>query len=190
MRRFDHPAMPVNPYPAAGTPVVGFRYDTALVLLRLKDAPKLRTGEDADYLTGRPYAVSWCGPDAEWQEIVVPARLITDLTSVPRVLRWVIGRVGPWLEAAIVHDYLYIAWQDVPGRVPSEEDRAFADDIMLAAMREASVIDWMARAIHWAVRSFGASAFARVHDDRYVDLDDPAIIEQLAFQLPRGERSH
>lgn len=186
MQRFDHPSVPIDPYPSAGTQVAELRYDSALVLIRLKDAPRLRTGEDADYLTGRPYLVSWRSGDGEWVQIVVPAGLITDLTSVPRALRFVIGRVGPWLEAAIVHDYLYIAWQDVPGRGPRPADRAFADAIMLAAMRAADVRPWMATVIHWAVRIFGGGTFGRVKSDRYVDLSDPEIAAQMAFMQPRG----
>ena len=186
MQRFDHPALPVDPYPAPGTIVAELRYDSALVLVRLKDAPRLRSGEDADYLTGRPYLVSWRTDGGDWVQIVVPAGLITDLTSVPRPLRWVIGRVGPWLEAAIVHDYLYVAWQDVPGKVPGEADRAFADAIMLAAMRAAQVRPWTAAAIHWAVRTFGGRTFAQPKPDRYVDLNDPAIRDQMAFVQPRS----
>ena len=186
MQRYDHPAVPVDPYPPAGTVVAELRYDSALVLVRLKDAPRLRNGEDADYLIGRPYLVSWRSPGGDWVQIVVPAGLITDLTSVPRLLRWAIGRVGPWLEAAIVHDYLYIAWQDVPGRGPRAADRAFADAVMLAAMRAAEVGPWTAAAIHWGVSRFGARSFATAKRDRYVDLKDPEIAAQMAFVQPRA----
>lgn len=191
--RYDHPAQPLNPYPAEAVAVRSVRYRSALVLVRLKDAVTLRTGEDADYLTGRPFIIEWSADDPDlpedkrkWQAITVPEGLITDLTSVPRLLRWIIGRVGPWLEAAIVHDYLYIAWQDVPGKSPTFRDRKFADDIMLAAMRAAKVRGWMARAIHWAVSTFGGQSFARRTEDRYVDLSDPDIQQQLAFRMPRG----
>lgn len=186
MQRFDHPAHPVDPYPEDTVRIGGFRYDSALVLLRLKDAVKLRSGEDADYLTGRPYLVSWRAKGSEdWRQISVPAGLVTDLTSVPRPLRWIIGRVGPWLEAAIVHDYLYIAWQDVPDRKPRLKDRRFADDIMLAAMKEAKVANWAAHVIHWAVSTFGGGAFNRRNSERYVDLGDPAVRGQLAMRVPR-----
>lgn len=185
MQRFDHPSQPANPYPAPGSRITGFEYRSALVLLRLKDAPKLRTGEDADYILQRPYDVAWRDGDGNWQAISVPAGLITDLTSVPRLLRWIVGRVGPWLEAAIVHDYLYIAWQDVPGKAAVEADRRFADDLMLAAMREADVLPWMARAIHWGVRTFGGGAYRRRNADRYVNLGDPEVTSQLALVLPR-----
>lgn len=185
MQRFDHPAQPIDPYPAPGTPITGLRYESALVLARLRDAPKMRNGEDADYLTYRPYTVSWTSGDGEWRQIVVPDGFITDLTSVPRLLRWVAGRVGPWLEAAIVHDYLYVAWQDVPGKLPTREDRRFADDIMLAAMKEAEVRPWMAWAIHKAVSAFGGATYDGVNPERYVMLDDPAISDQFGFSVPR-----
>ncbi len=182
MRRFDHPARPLDPYPAPGTPVVAFRYLSALVLVRALGAVRLRTGEDADYIVGRDFAVAWKAAEAEdWRAITVPAGLLTDLTSVPRPFRWFVDRVGPWLEAAILHDYLYIAWQDVPGRGPREADRRFADDMMLAAMREAGVGAFRAWVIHAAVRLFGTRAFARPDDERYVRLDDPALREQLAL---------
>ena len=188
MRLFDHPSVRTNPYPPAGTPIKAFRYDSALVLIRLKDAVQMRSGEDADYLAGRPFLCSWHDGDGNWRQISVPEGLITDLTSVPRVLRWIAGRVGPWLEAAIVHDYLYIAWQDVPGKRPTRADRRFADDIMLAAMREAKVHPFMAWAIHKAVSWFGGKTFGAANEDRYVDLRAPYIADQLAFLMPRLPR--
>ena len=185
MQRYDHPAQPLNPYPEAPAKIAGFRYDSALVLIRLKDAVQMRSGEDADYLLGRPFLFSWHDGDGNWRQISVPEGLITDLTSVPRLLRWIAGRVGPWLEAAILHDYLYIAWQDVPGRLPAHEDRRFADDMMLAAMRAAEVNPMMAWAIHKAVSVFGAKTFEQPNEDRYVNLRDPVISDQLAFLMPR-----
>lgn len=185
MQRFDHPAQPMNPYPDAPVEIAAFRYDSALFLVRLKDAVKLRTGEDADYLTARPYAVSWRPKDGEWRQIIVPEGLITDLTSVPRWLRWFVGRVGPWLEAAIVHDYLYLAWQDVPGRTPTEQNRTFADDIMFAAMKEADVRWWVARLIYWAVSTFGQKPYERRKEDRYIDLSDLDVVKRTPLRIPR-----
>lgn len=186
MQRFEHPPILVDPYPQRGTKVKGFRYDTALVLIRPKDAPKMRDGEDADYIVGWPYAVSWHSGDGIWRQIVVPEGFLTDLTSVPRLLRWVAGRVGPWLEAAVVHDYLYVAWQDLPEHEPTRENRRFADDIMYAAMKEADV-NWVMRGlIHAAVSVFGARVFNQPNEKRYVALDDPELKEQLGFLIPRS----
>ncbi len=186
MKRYDHPADRVDPYPPAGAQVRRFRYESGLVLLRLKDAVRLRTGEDADFIVGRDFAVSWEDGDGVRHPIRVPAGLITDLTSVPRLWRWIVGRVGPWLEAAIVHDYLYIAWQDVPGRNPTRADRRFADDIMLAAMVAAKVNPIRARLIYWTVTVFGGSSFVQRDRDRYIDVCDPAVTEQLVSPPERA----
>ena len=44
MQRFDHPAHPVDPYPEDTVRIGGFRYDSALVLLRLLAGPLLGAG--------------------------------------------------------------------------------------------------------------------------------------------------
>ena len=145
----------------------------------------MREGEDADYLTGRPFLCSWKAPGHDWQQIAVPAGLITDLTSVPRGLRGIIGRVGPWLEAAILHDYLYIAWQDVPGRGPRRADRRFADRMMRAAMREAGVGPIAAGLIYGFVTLFGGWSYAKRDAERYIDVQSDAVLAQLAPLPPR-----
>ncbi len=179
IKRYDAPSEPLNPYPDAPTPIAAFRYDSALVLVRLKDAVKMRSGEDADYLLGRPFAVSWQDQAGIWTPLIVPQGLITDLTSVPRLFRFLVGRVGPWLEAAIVHDYLYIAWQDVPGRGAAEQDRRFADQIMRAAMQAAKVGPLRVWAIFTAVRIFGGSGYRKGAADRFIDMCDPEVTVQL-----------
>ncbi len=171
MRRYDHPAQCVCPYPPDWRDLGAVRFLTDLVLLRLKDAVQMRDGEDADYIVGEDYTISLVVDGMEWG-ITVPAGLITDLTSVPALLRWYVGRVGPWLEAAIVHDYLYIAWQDVEGRKPLDRDRAFADLVMLRAMEAAKVGLVRRWLIYGAVRAFGGFGFVRRSRDRYVDLPD------------------
>lgn len=179
MQRFDHPSVRLNPYPDSKTRIKGFRYGSALVLVRLKDAVQLRDGEDADYLTGGPFNCAWQGTDGAWHDVAVPAGLVTDLTSTPRLLRWLVGRVGPWLEAAILHDYLYIAWQDVPGYGARRADRRFADRMMLAAMRAAGVGRVTAWGIYLSVRLLGGATYRGRNADRYVDLCDPLIADQL-----------
>lgn len=158
------------------------RFETDLVLVRLKDTVTLRDGEDANYVVGEDYTVEIRVDGAVWG-ITVPRGLITDLTSVPAPLRIIASRVGPWLEAAIVHDYLYIAWQDVPGLTPRDRDRAFADLVMLRTMEAAKVGVVKRRLIYAAVRAFGGFAFRRKSDDRYVTLPD----RLGGFSLPRRE---
>ena len=68
-----------------------------------------------------------------------------------------VGRVGPHLEASIIHDYLYIAWQ-VKNVDATEERRRFADDLMLAAMKAAGM-GCKADIIYRAIRLFGKPVF-------------------------------
>ncbi|MEJ6404701.1 DUF1353 domain-containing protein [Yoonia sp. 2307UL14-13] len=187
LKRYDGPAARQNPYPDGPAKITDFRYDTALVLLRLRDAPRMRNGEDADYIVGRTYQVSWRDADQVWHPLVTPPGLLTDLTSVPRLFRFLVGRVGPWLEAAIVHDYLYIAWQDIDGRGARDADRRFADDLMLAAMNAARVALWRRWAIFAALRVFGGAGYRRRSRQRFVDVTDAQIMDQIP-PLPPARR--
>ncbi len=179
MDRFDHPRRRLDPYPEDWSRLGGFSYRDPLILVRLKDAVRLRTGEDADFITGAPFGIL-VEVDQDVRQITVPPGLITDLTSVHLIARWIVGRVGPWLEAAIVHDYLYIAWQDQPNPVARDRDRLFADLVMLAGMKAARVSLVRRYAIFAAVRVFGGFGYRRRTRDRYADLSDI----DWAFALP------
>lgn len=139
-----------NPYPNGPVEVGRVTLDSDLVLLRTREALINRDNGEDVYLLGAPFRVTWGGG-----KIRVPAGFITDLTSVPPLFRLFVSRAGPWLEAAVVHDYLYIAWQLVEGRGPRDLDRKFADDIMFAAMKEAKVSAWRRCAIYLALRVAG-----------------------------------
>jgi hypothetical protein len=183
MERHDHPARPANPYPDRWTTLSDFEYLSALSLIRPVNTVRERLGEDGEYILQHDFEVA-LGIDGDRRGITVPRGLITDLTSVPRVFRIFVGRVGPWLEAAILHDYLYIAWQDVPGLAPRPSDRLFADRVMLLAMEAAAV----GRATRWAIylclRAFGGRAFRRHETRRYAELEDQALEGSLAFTIP------
>ena len=157
-----------SPYPDGDwSEITAFTYETPLHLYRAIEAVQIREGEDANCIVSQPYTVSFILDD-ERHEITVPRGMLTDLSSVPRLARWIVGRVGPHLEASIVQDFLYIAWQDVEPKTPIERDRKFADQLMLAAMREANVGKaWL---IHRAIRTFGWSAYKSPDPHRYVDL--------------------
>lgn len=188
MRFYNHPARPMNPYPRDGATLSEFRYDSALSLIRPKGSVEIRNGEDADYILQHDFLIS-LKIDGQRRAIAVPRGLITDLTSVPRPLRIFVGRVGPWLEAAILHDYLYIAWQDIPGRGARRADRAFADRTMLLAMAAARV-GWLRRmSIYLFLRAFGTGVFRRPNEDRYVDLSAPQLKPARAFTLPNRHQS-
>ena len=79
---------------------------------------------------------------------------------MPRPGRWAVSRVGPHLEASIVHDWLYVAWQ-FEGREGTARMRRFADDVFLAAMKEAEVGWFQRHLIYGAVRLGGWIPFRR-----------------------------
>ena len=162
-----------NPYPQqAWREITRFSYDGPLTLYRAKDAVKTRRGKDALYVVFRPYTVRFALDGKEQPPITVPKGMLTDLSSVPAAFRSVVGRVGPHLEASIVHDFLYIAWQDLPGYRPRDEDRRFADVLMRQAMQEAKVGSVIRALVYRAVRLGGGSAFFGRDEPRYVDLPD------------------
>lgn len=153
-----------------GMEVTAFRYLAPLVLTRPLDAVKLRTGEDATYVVGADYPVEVLMADptisygvpcrrSYWHRITVPAGMPTDLASVPAFSRCVVDRVGPHLEACVVHDFLYGAWQLVMAGSPTPQARLFSDRVLLAGMREAKVDTVKRQMIYRAVRAFGRAAF-------------------------------
>ena len=160
-----------NPYPSGRWGNIReFRYESDLYLLRLSDGlPGIP--RSAQYVVGEPYTVSFrLDTEEDRRSITVPKGMLTDLTSVPRCFRWYAGRVGPHLEAAIVHDFLYVAWHDLKDMCSDGHMRFFADRIMLAAMKAAGMRG-KASVIYRAVRIGGRCAFKRCRRYRYVDLD-------------------
>ncbi len=160
-----------NPYlQRSWSAIRHFTFDTDLHLMRGIAAVQGRHGRDADYVLAAPYRVSFV-LDHQPLSIEVPAGLITDLSSVPRAV-WSmtgIGRVGPHLEASIVHDFLYIAWQDLDDHRPTDADRRFADEILMAGM-ECAGVGWVDRQlIYGAVRTFGGAAFFGSDGSRWVE---------------------
>ena len=159
-----------NPYPQGEwSEITGFVYASNLHLCRAMTAVQTRTGEDANYVLAQPYRVTF-KLDGVPREIEVPKGMLTDLSSIPRALRWVVSRVGPHLEASILHDFLYIAWQDLPGYGARDEDRDFADELMRVAMQEAGVSGMQIFLIHNTVRLAGGGAYRNADPGtRYVE---------------------
>ena len=158
-----------DPYPDRGwSGIRDFKYESDLHLLRLRcGLPGI--GREAQYIVARPYRVSYkLDGDETRRNITVPTGMLTDLASVPRPFRWYAGRVGPHLEAAVVHDFLYRAWQDLRIR-PTASMRRFADRMMLTAMLAAGMCS-RAHSIYRGVRLFGCGPFHDTEPCRYVDL--------------------
>lgn len=167
----------VDPYEESEGDVSEFVYESDLVILRLRDAQKVGEDREADYIVATPYRVSF-DVNGKRQVLEVPRGMLTDLTSVPRPFRWLVERVGPHLEAAIVHDFLFVAWQET-GRGARRQDWLFANRVMVAGMRAAKIRPW----ICWIIALALSTGFSwRIYSTpkplpRYIKLDgdDPAI---------------
>lgn len=164
-----------DPYPQGDwLEITDFRYETPLIVRREAKALRQRRNKkkDAEYIVAAPYTISY-KLDGRYRRVTVPAGMLTDLASAPRLAALAgIGRVGPHLEASIVHDYLYIAWQYLlPAGEAQRAGHYFADRLFLEGMRSAQVF-WPRRIIiYLAVRFFGWSVYKDLDPDAFVDLD-------------------
>ncbi|MEM7500243.1 MAG: DUF1353 domain-containing protein, partial [Pseudomonadota bacterium] len=124
-----------NPYPEHWRRISDVCFETPLVLARAARAIPFAGDREAQYVLAAAYRVSYrIDNEPARRQVVVPAGMLTDLASVPAIARWFVGRVGPHLEAAILHDYLFIAWQELPGHGARSRDFDFANAMMMAAM--------------------------------------------------------
>jgi hypothetical protein len=127
-----------DPYPSSWEEVSDFSYDTDLYLARARKALVDGSNREAEYIVAGEYRCS-CRVDGRPWSITVPSGMLTDLTSSPWAARQIVNRVGPHLEAAIVHDFLFLAWQDLPGHGARRDDFRFANAVMREAMRAAGI---------------------------------------------------
>ena len=161
-------ALGESAYPSGPVRVVGFCYRSPLHLKRnAKAEPRKKRNrtreEPANFILDQEYKacahVEYLSGErkgeTEWIPIVVPPRFLTDLSSVPWYARCLIGQAGPHLEASIVHDWLYCAWQREDGAEPDEDMRNFADDVFRQAMIRSNVRAWRRFIMYWAVRGCG-----------------------------------
>ena len=153
------------PYPDDLVEILKFRYKSDIHLTRKISKVQKRTGRDADYIVSKPYKAkvkvkSVANSKSWWISICIPPGFPTDLCTSPPLMRPLMSRVGPHLEASIIHDWLYEAWHCVCNRKsPSKDDQLFADDVFRAAMREAKVASWRRWGAYRASRWFGWKYF-------------------------------
>lgn len=99
--------------------------------------------------------------------ITVPAGMTTDLASVPRFAWALIPPDGPWVQAAVVHDFLYLSrgtcilWENHPKGCTraTPYTREEADQIIDQAMADLSVGIGARVAIWSAIRAGGANGW-------------------------------
>jgi hypothetical protein len=154
-----------------------------LVLLDNKFTPAIKKSRS---LWGLQRDLSYRTGDGE-ERITVPAGFVTDLASIPRWCWTILPPDGPWVKAAIVHDFLYATagtgeWKKrTDGRTRAEPyTRREADDIFREGLENRGV-DSFRRSILWAaVRIGGAGGWGR--DDsrqpRWVSEDDEAFAKE------------
>lgn len=163
-----------DPYPGAFETIDGFIYETRLVLAREPAAPGYSKDREACYVVAEPYTVSF-EVDGVRKRLTVPKGMLTDLASVPQFARSLVGRVGPHLEAAIVHDFLFIAWQLLEGRKARRRDFTFANEVMFAGLRASGTPAHEALAIRVALKfpviSWGVYR-EREDGPIFIELDD------------------
>ncbi len=105
------------------------------------------------------------------ESITVPSGFPTDLASIPRIGWFLLPPDGPWVKAAIIHDFLYTTagtgkwgrWETRPPALGrgTPYSRLEADRIMLEAMENRGV-GWFPRTvIYWALRVGGGHAWER-----------------------------
>lgn len=89
--------------------------------------------------------------------VTVPEGFVTDLASIPRILWPLLPKTGSYVEAAIVHDWLYwdgaMEGQPIPRRV--------ADRVFYRLMRQAGTSPLVAGLVWVGVRLGGWLAWSR-----------------------------
>lgn len=159
------------------------RFDGKLVLVLLdnKRAPSLKGGRSLwalhDALTYRP------GDGTE--SITVRPGFPTDLASIPRWAWIILPPDGPWVKAAIIHDYLYATrgtgiWKKGPKGVTraTPYSRIEADRILREAMANRGVPFLRRGIIYLAVRLGGSRGWGQEDQiERRLAADVSAAIE-------------
>lgn len=166
------------PYPPSiDFRITKFHYIDHLQIVRYNARPK-KSPKNSDWQLVEDYAVeididyndASGKPKKECWRIVAPKGLYTDLTSVPAFGRWIVAKVGPQLEASIIHDYLYMKWTDAHLKKPRCSDWVFADEVLRAGMKNLTDFSGFQRfVVNFAVGTAGWWVF-RQKEHRLADL--------------------
>lgn len=102
--------------------------------------------------------------------IRVPKYFITDGASVPKILQWLYNPFGRYINAAVIHDYLYSCYNN------TGINRTLADKIFNFIMKETGVDSRTTRRFYTAVRCFGELNWqSKIENEGY---KDRAIIDR------------
>ena len=102
--------------------------------------------------------------------IRAPKSFITDGASVPHSLQWLYNPYGKYINAAVIHDYLYSTYNN------TGINRTLADKIFNFIMKETGVDNRTRRKFYTAVRCFGEPSWqSKLENEGY---KDRAIIDR------------
>lgn len=141
-----------------------FKGKLVLVLLDRRGAPSLRRGRS---LWGVQRPLIYQTGENVGELITVPAGFVTDLASVPRPVWSIYPPDGPWVKAAVVHDFLYETggggWWNGSAGVTRQQpyNRKEADHILREAMADRGIGWWEQTVIWSAVRLGGGRGWKR-----------------------------
>ena len=103
-------------------------------------------------------------------DIKVFRGFITDGASVPKSLQWLYNPYGKYINAAVIHDYLYSTYNN------TGINRTLADKIFNFVMKETNVDVRTRRKFYAAVRAFGETSWKKkLENEGY---KDKAIIDR------------
>jgi len=109
-----------------------------------------------------PSLVYEVGEEGSGETIKVPFGTVTDLASIPWPARGMLPPDGPWVKAAVIHDYIYLlrgVGCGMQGGVYITYTRHQADRILREAMEVLGVPAWKRAIIYNAVRFGGAGGW-------------------------------
>lgn len=123
--------------------VVTKDFNKPLAISRFPDADLFYTTNEIKWTADPPNP-------KKHKSVTVPAGFVTDLASIPRVFWSILRPDGSYMQAAVVHDYLY--WVQ-------DRTRDASDDILDLGMEELSVPGWKRFAITASVKQFGQGSW-------------------------------
>jgi Protein of unknown function (DUF1353) len=106
---------------------------------------------------------------------VVPAGYVTDFASVPRAAKLFYTQFGDWVEASVIHDWLYDVGQ--------EGHKDEADRIFREALKEQGVGGFSRTVMFLAVRAGGGRAYRQAEKRRPEDWA-AHFVDRRGEQLP------
>ena len=96
--------------------------------------------------------------------IRVPKYFITDGASVPKILQWLYNPFGRYINAAVIHDYLYSCYNN------TGINRTHADKIFYFIMKETGIDNRTRRKFYMAVKYFGETSWKpKLKNEGYKD---------------------